>query len=156
MDLGTAIIGILCVAVCAMPFVLTSRSKKKREKQLLGSIKELANRQNSEITQHETCGNFAIGIDETKNFLFFHLDTKEEAKQQVVDLSSISICKVSRKNSKSQTIEQLDLELIPTDKNKPKIVLEFYNVDLNYQPSGELDSIENWSKLITKRLTENK
>ncbi|MCB0451060.1 MAG: hypothetical protein KDC97_13165 [Confluentibacter sp.] len=156
MDLGTAIIGIICVAVCAMPFVLTNRSRKKRERQLLESIKELAKQQNCKMTQHETCGNYIIGIDETKNFLFFQSNTQEETKQQIVDLSIIANCNISRKNLKNQTVERLDLELTPTDKNKPKIVLEFYNVDLSYQSSGELESIEKWNKLIKKRLTENK
>ncbi|MCB0427574.1 MAG: hypothetical protein KDD16_09755 [Mangrovimonas sp.] len=108
------------------------------------------------MTQHETCGNYIIGIDETKNFLFFQSNTQEETKQQIVDLSIIANCNISRKNLKNQTVERLDLELTPTDKNKPKIVLEFYNVDLSYQSSGELESIEKWNKLIKKRLTENK
>lgn len=156
MDLGTAIIGTICVVACAMPFVLTNRSRKKREKQLLESIKALAKQQNNELTQHEVCGNYAIGIDETKNFLFFHLDNKEEAKQQVVDLTAIDNCSIKKTNSSNKTIERLDLELTRTDKIKPKIVLEYYNVDLNYQPSGELESIEKWNELIKKRLTKNK
>lgn len=146
MDLGIAIIGLICVAICAMPFVLISRSRKKRERKLIESIKELAKQHNNEITQYEVCGDYVIGIDEPKNILFFQLNAQEETKQQVVDLSIIDNCNISRKNSKNQRIERLDLELIQTDNNKPKIVLEFYNVDLNYQPSGELESIQKWYK----------
>lgn len=156
MDLGTALIGILFITVCAMPFVLSSRSRKKRNKQSLGSLKEFAKQHNCEITQHEICGNYAIGIDETKNHLFFQLNTKVEIKQHVVNLSTINNCNVVRVNARNKTIERLNLELITTDKNKPKTVLEFYNVDLSYQPIGELESIVKWDELVKKQLAKNK
>jgi len=34
MDLGTALIGLLSIIICALPFVLSSRSTKKKEKEL--------------------------------------------------------------------------------------------------------------------------
>ncbi|MDW7692652.1 hypothetical protein R9C00_12045 [Flammeovirgaceae bacterium SG7u.111] len=159
MDLGTAIVGMICIAVCAMPFALISRNIKKKEKQLLESIKELAKQHNHEITQHEICGNYVIGTDVSKNFLFFQLNTKKEVKQQFIDLSTIKSCNISnisRKTANGKVVERLDLELIPKDKNMSVIVLEFYSIDLSFQLNGELQSIEKWNNLIKKQLTENK
>lgn len=156
MDLGITIITIICVAICAMPFILTIRSRKKRERKMFESIKELSKRHNCDITQHEICGNYAIGIDDNKEFVFFELTANETTNHHVVDLSTINNCIVERKNSKNQTIASLDLKLISNNKNKPDIVLEFYNVDLSYQPNGEIESVEKWNKLINKRLGLNK
>ncbi|MDO6803648.1 hypothetical protein Q4595_14435 [Wenyingzhuangia sp. 1_MG-2023] len=158
MDLGTAIVGIVCVTAAAMPFVLTNKNKKKKEKQLLNAIKNLAEQQHCQLTQHQLCGAYAIGIDTAKNFLFFQLNTNEGPKQQYIDLSTIKNCNVSSSNkiiSNNNIIDRLDLELISTDKNKPSFLLEFYSFDLSYQLSGELQSIEQWSNLIQKQLSKN-
>jgi L-cysteine desulfidase len=159
MDLGTTIIGIICVALCAMPFVLTIGIRKKKEKQLLESIKDLAKQKNCEINHHEICGNYVIGIDEAKNFLFFQLNEKEKEKQQFVNLSTIKSCNVSNINriiKNNKIIERLNLEFTLFDKNRSNVVLEFYNVDLSCQLNGELQSIEKWNGLIKKRLDKNK
>lgn len=162
MDLGTTIIGIICVAICAMPFILTNRSRKKKVKQQLLSLKDLAKQQNCDITQHEICGNYAIGIDQSKNFVFFQLkSSREEIKQQFVDLSAVKDCNIVNINrsttNNSKIIERLELHLTPKDKNKPGIVLEFYNNELSYQFSGEMQSIEKWGKLVNDCLnSENK
>ncbi|MDO6761181.1 hypothetical protein Q4566_13300 [Tamlana sp. 2_MG-2023] len=152
MDLGTAIIGSLCVAICAMPFVLTTRNRKKKEQQLETSIIALAQQYYCKITQHEICGNYIIGVDEKKNFLFFQNHLETEIKQQVIDLSTINNCYACRQNSKNENLERLELKFRFTDKSKPEIALEFYNQDINFQLSGEIQSIEKWNELVRKQL----
>ena len=156
MELGTAIIGLICVAVCALPFMLAIRSAKKKEKHLLESIKELAQQEDCKITKHEACGNYIIGIDETKNILFFLMKTEGEDKKQFVDLSCIQTCYITRKTSNNARIEWLSLEFSPIGLNKPKILLEFFNFEVSFVPRGELQSIEKWSELLQKRLLEIK
>ena len=156
MDLGTAIIGLIFILVCTIPFVLISRSRRKDEKKLFISLKNLAEKQQSKITQHEVCSNYAIGIDETKNFVFFQLKKEKEIKPQFIDLSTIKKCKInnigSATSNENRIIEQLNLELIPINKNKNNTVLEFYNSDQSYQLNGEFQSIEKWNKLINSKL----
>jgi hypothetical protein len=156
MDLGTIIIGIICLAVCALPFVLTNRNKKKKEKELLDSLKDFAKEHNSEITSHEIGGYFAIGIDEAKNTISFLQKTKETVNLQFIDLTTIKSCEISNisrelaKNEK--VIDRLNLKFNAINKNNPSIILEFYNSDISFQPSNEFDSIENWNKRINNLL----
>ena len=71
MDLTVAAIGSLCVALCAMPFVISTKNRKKSEKQFLLYLKDLANQHECVIKQHEILGHYAIAIDDSKNYVFF-------------------------------------------------------------------------------------
>jgi len=163
MDLGSAIIGAVAIIICALPFVMMSRSRKKREKAFLQSLSKIATQNNCQINQHEIFGNFAIGIDETKNFVFFFRQVKDNEIEQLVDLSEIQSCKVintsrnfKNKDGNQKVIDKLELSFTPTAKNKPEIKMEFFNADVNIQLYGELQSIEKWSKLINDRLKHKK
>jgi len=158
MDLGSAIIGAIVIVISALPVILMNRSIKKRKKVLLQSIKEMATQNNCHINQHEIFGSFAIGIDDSKNFVFFYRQTKEKEIKQFVDLGEVQSCKVintsrtlKRKEGNQKVIDKLELSFIPA-MNKPEIKLEFFNADVNAQLYGELQSIEKWSKLINDRL----
>lgn len=159
MNLQITIMGIIGVVLCAMPFIITNRNRKKKEKQMLKTLKDLAKQKGYEITEFEVCGDYVIGIDLTKNVIFFQLKSKEEVNIQFVDLSTIKKCHVSnisRTSSNDKIIERLELILTPTEKNKPEIIFEFYNVELSYQLSGEFQSIEKWNELVQKQLNKNK
>jgi len=156
MELGIAAIGIASVALCAMPFVLTNRNRKNKEKQLLTSLKDVAYQHNCEITEYEIFGHYGIGVDQTKNYVFFISKTGDLIDQQYVDLSTIKTCEIANIGrsfaKKEKIIDHLNLNLFPVDSNKPDTVFEFYNADVNYQLSGELQSSENWNKVIKTML----
>lgn len=57
MNLGIIITGLVCVALFAIPFILPMISRKKKEKQLLAGINDLAKQQDCIIRQYEVCGN---------------------------------------------------------------------------------------------------
>jgi hypothetical protein len=160
MDLGVTLIGIIIVVLCAMPFTLTYRNRKKKEKQFLLSLKELAQHHNCKITQYEVFGYFAIGIDDAKSYVFFVLKTEEKLKQQYINLSNVKTCeitKINRSINKKETIiDHLSLNFGLVDKSKPNIALDFYNSDISYQLSGEIQSIEKWYKLINDLLKSKK
>ena len=156
MDLGTTIIGIICGAACALPFFLANNNRKEKEKQMRKALQVLAEQQNCEITNYENCGNYIIGIDEIKNFIFFqYRDQEDNNNQKFVDLSTIGSCNISRIStsiSNGKLIDQLYLVLVPKEKGKPNINLEFYDNNTSSQLSGQLQSIERWNELIKKRL----
>lgn len=161
MDLGVTLIGVLTVALCAMPFIITYRSRKKKEKQFLLSLNEIAKQHDCIITQYEVFGNFTIGIDESKNFVFFVLNAQEELKQQqYVDLSTIKTCEITKNHrltsKKEKVIDRLSLNLDFVDKSKPNVILDFYNSDVSYQLNGEIQLAEKWNKLINTMLSSKK
>ena len=137
-----------------------SNSRKKNEKKFLLSLQNLAKGQNSEITQHEICGKYIIGIDETKKFVFFQLKSHEVFKENFIDLSTIKNCKIvnisSATSNNNKVIEQLSLSFSPINKSKTNIILEFYNTELSTQLNGEFQSIEKWNTLINKNLDSKK
>ncbi|MCI2228158.1 hypothetical protein MC378_03185 [Polaribacter sp. MSW13] len=155
MDLGTIIIGVVGITLCAIPFVVTNRIKKKKEKELLNSLQEIAKQNDCEISDYETCGCYAIGIDTPKKAISFVSRTDEGyLKQQFVDLSTIKKCEIANisRSSSGNSIDKLNLNFTPIAKNSANSILEFYNSKINYQLSGEYQSIEKWNKLINSIL----
>ncbi|MFC0605165.1 hypothetical protein [Winogradskyella pulchriflava] len=155
MDLGTILTGMVCVVICASPFVLIGIGRKKKEKQFLTVLKNIAKKHESEITQYEICGSYAIGVDETKKTLIFVEKTEDAYKEQFVDLNSVIDCKtanVYRSIKGNKIIQRLALQLSFADRLKHEVVLEFYNADVNYQLNGEFETIERWNKTINNVL----
>jgi len=162
MDLGSTIIGAIMMAICFMPFILMSRSRKKKRKQILQSLTEVAKRHNCLLGQHEFCGDFIIGFDQNTNFVFFFKQKKEEAISQFVDLSEIQSCQAiksirSIKNNRDNVsfIERVELSYIPMDKYKAEIKFELY-CEENTQLSGELQLVDKWVEQINDRLRNKK
>jgi len=151
MNLGSTIIGIICITLCALPFILTSANRKKKEKQLLNALKEIAQEHQSGITQHDIFGYCAIGLDELKKSVSFILRTDDAIKPQFVNLSTISSCEIAN-ITKSKHLDRLYLKLKPIDKNQPEMAFEFFNADVNYQLNDELQSIGKWNTLINNLL----
>ncbi|MBD1263047.1 hypothetical protein HZY62_20820 [Maribacter polysiphoniae] len=159
LDLGSVIVGAIILIVCILPFILIGRSRKKREKHFLQSLSNIANQHNCQINQHEIFGTFAIGMDKVHNAVFFCRQFKDEMIEQYVDLTKIKNCKVintgrtlKSKDGQKKVTDKLELGFSPSVKDKPEVKWEFFNADINFQPNGELLSMENWSKTINNRI----
>ena len=156
MELGIAAIGIASVAICAMPFVVTSRSRKSKEKKMMASLNDVANKNNCTISEHEIFGHYAIGVDQEKKFVFFISKSGEDLNQQYVDLSTIKTCEIANIGKsyarKEKITERLLLNLFPKNNNEPDTVFEFYDVEVNFQLSGEFQSIQKWNSVIKNLL----
>ena len=155
LDLGTVIIGIFGTFLCILPFILIARSRKNRAKQLLKSLTKIANEHQCQINQKETFGNFAIGLDELKNAVFFYRESKDKIDEQYLELADFQNCKVINTNrtfknngSLQKVIDKLELDFIPKTKEKQDVKLEFFNADVSLQLYEELHGVEKWSKII--------
>ena len=93
----TALLGLIIVALCVLPFVMMHYHWAKKEKKMLQSLQEIAQKQDSSIDQHEFCGSFVMGIDTRKNFLFFFKQKKEGEIAQCINLSETRTCQVLKK-----------------------------------------------------------
>ncbi|WP_029489317.1 hypothetical protein [Ochrovirga pacifica] len=153
MDLGTLVIGMFCVAICALPFVLTSSSKKRKEKEIFQQLERLASKHNCHISQYEHCGNYAIGLDETKKHVFFLQRIKEQKHAQWVDLKAVKSCSLVTTYvsgvADKRMVNTLELQFTPKSTGN-LVCMEFYNHDLNYQFNGELQSIQHWNQKINQ------
>ena len=157
MDLGITIIGTICVALCAIPFIITNRTRAKKKKELLLALRNVAEQHQGKVTEYEICGNYAIGVDKVKNTVSFVSSKDDVLESQFADLTTIRNCEIVKNTrlnaNKSEVIDQLSLKLSTANTNESNIILEFYNAQVSFQFSGEIASIEKWNKLINGLLT---
>ncbi len=155
MDSVTVIMAVFFLAICLMPFVLAATGSKKREKQLLRSLAEIAKQHNCSLSQQDSCKDMAIGLCENGNALIFFRQGKNKTTSEYIDLSEVKSCKlihlsktVSAKEGPHKITEALGLSFSFTSKNKAELVLDFFKVDENFQLSGELKLAEKWLQII--------
>jgi hypothetical protein len=163
MELGTIITGIIFLALAFSPLLLMSQSRKKAKKALLQSLAQVAAQHEGSVSKQEFFGDFAIGIDESNNAVFYVKKERDSLKEANVKLSDIQECRVINmgktiKSKEDQSsyhiIERLDLSFVSRDKNKPEIRLNFYHSDSNKQLNEELKAVENWSKLVKEQMAK--
>lgn len=159
MNLGIAITGAIFIAIFMLPFILMLSGRKKKEKQLLQSMLTIANNHNCKISQQEINEEFAIGLDEALNQLFFFKKTANKEISQHVNLAEIKSCKVIKtehsignKADNNKSIDKLDLQFSFFDKKNPDISLVFYDSEENFGFDGEIQMIEKWAKIVNDRL----
>lgn len=163
MDLGTAILGMVAIAICVLPIIWLQKIQKKGANTLLFALTELASKHHAVLSTKEVHRDFAIGMDESKNFLFFIKKSKDEDIAEAIDLAEITSCKVINTHMSFNThdgarkvIEKLVLSFVPAVENKVTVNLEWYDMYKNVQLSGELQLIERWEGMVNKRLKQAK
>ncbi len=163
MDLGSAIIGMVLIAICVLPFVWMHRIKKAGENKLLKALSELAAGKGCAASKQQVFRDFAIGMDENKGYVFFYKKSNEEEVSACIDLAGTRTCKVVNTSSSFNThdgarkvTEKLELVFAPVADNTPTVALEFYDMYKNVQLSGELQLIEIWADRISEWLKKVK
>lgn len=161
MDIGTTIIGIVIALICALPIILSIVNSSRRKKIILQKLFDFALKNNCKISQHGTCNNLTVGIDDTENMIFFTKKTKDNEVFQQINLAEIQLCRVinSTRNVKHKetsllVVEKLELAFAYQDKNKKEFLIEFYNcVDDGQAFTGEVQFIEKWCKIINDKIS---
>lgn len=165
MDLGTAIITAILVALTVVPIAIMRRNRLKKESGMKQALRQLASRQNGEISQHEFCGDYVIGIDTKNKYIFFYKKNKENELAQFVDLAEVQSCRVEKitrsvkKGNGDGNIEytdRLELHFLPKAANNAITKLELYSEQINRQLTGELQMANDWSKRINDLLHNKK
>ncbi len=158
MNFGITIIGIIIIALIFIPFILISRSRVIKTKQIQRTLSDFALQHGCQVSQQELCSDFIIGIDEVKNYVFFIKRDDYSYHSNIVNLAEYQICKlinVSRsvgRDSSYKVIERLELCFVPKEKDGKEVRFEFYNAEKRSQINDELQCIEKWSKLINSSM----
>lgn len=151
MNIKIIIIGIILIIVCIVPFVLAGRGSKNKIKKIYQLLVDLARQHQCQITEHEIISEIAIGLDEPNKCLFFMKQIDQQWENQSIHLKEFQSCRVkntSRAVMNTSVIEKLELELIPIDRTKKVVSLEFFNSEHSIQIVDELKSIEKWNDRI--------
>lgn len=156
MDLGSIIIGILSISVIIIPISIMNINRKKRKEKTLENLKNIAVKNNCSISNYEFCGNFIIGIDDVKSYVFFYKKNNEaEAVKININLSKMADCKlinIGRNVGNSKIIDKAGIRFIPVSKNEPPFDIEFYNSDESMHMNGELQIAEKWQQLLAGKI----
>jgi hypothetical protein len=155
MEIGTSAVGLVLIAICALPFVLMFINRKKKVGQRLTSLRKIADSQGRPVSKYDIGGDFIIGMDETPKHVYFYKSQQSDGLEQIVDLDGISSCKVikmTRSVGNSGIMSRIELAFIPAVKEQQETRLVFYNESQQAALSNELEIAEKWSKLIQERL----
>ena len=161
MDLSSLIMGLILLALFALPFVLVSRSNKKKKNQLLSRIDALAQQVNSKVAKYDSCNNLIIGSNENTSIIFFIRETGEDEIVKTVQLDSIQKCefvntlKSQNGNEKGSSGQgRLALVFQPVAKAKGDITLEFFHESSRNQLGDELVLLNKWNEIIQQKLKQ--
>lgn len=152
MDTSTIIIGLIMVALCALPFILSNTNRKSSDQTIKKAIFELAHKNNTSILQNDFWFKTAIGINTANHQLFFYRKAKNLETSEIIDLTNYKKCSVIKLNDNSNHIDVLQLVLTPISSKNKEIILDFYNSEFNPQLNGEVQLIEKWSKIINETI----
>ncbi|MGB0166584.1 MAG: hypothetical protein ACPF8V_06985 [Luteibaculum sp.] len=159
MDLGSALIGAIAIILCAIPFIVMIRDRKRKEKALHQALVEDAKQYNCEISQYETFGNFAIGLDENKAVVFYHHQSKAQGLGIPIYLKEMASCIVVKKyrnisdsEGYKKVLDRLELLFTPKLKSAAEIRLQFYNAEESAHLNEELLASEKWAALINAQI----
>lgn len=157
MDLGSTIIGAISIAICTIPFGMMYYKRVKREKIRMLVLKRLAAENNCEIGWNEFCGDFVMGIDENKKFVFFLKQISGDEIAEVVDLSKVLNCQVIKKMRTVESgfesvelTESLALLFISNGKLLNDTSFELFNERVNFRLTGEIQ----FAEAVNTRLNE--
>lgn len=154
MNFGITIIGIIIIALIFIPFILISRSRNIKTKQIQRTLSDFALQHGCQVSQQELCSDFIIRVDEVKNYVFFIKRDDYRYHSNFVNLADFNNCKLINigrslgRDSGYKVIEQLELFFVPKEKAGKEVRFEFYNTEKRSQINDELQCIEKWSKLI--------
>ncbi|EPR74799.1 hypothetical protein ADIWIN_0163 [Winogradskyella psychrotolerans RS-3] len=158
MGTGLFIIDAIIIAIVILPFALFINGSKKRERKLKKALQSEATQNNCKLTKIEVDSNFAIGVDEVEEKLFFYKETSESAFAQVVDLKSIVSCKTIRDNKRVKdktkhydVIDKLQLSFVHHNL-KEATDLMLYNNDDEMVLNNEIAIAQKWQDYVNHLL----
>lgn len=160
MDLGTTIIGVGILLICIAPFILINMKNQNREKKFVKALFDVAQKNNSEISEYQILNNIGIAIDTNLKKLFC-IRIKENKREVIeINLSEIQSCNlinttrtVNDRGSKHKEIDKIEFIFKNHQKSDSDKIIEIYNADYDsFYVTGELQFAEKWIKIIQGNL----
>lgn len=153
METGTIVTVIILLIICVTPFIFMNRGKKKKRRKYYSQLEKMAQEVGGNVEEYEIANHYLIGIDQTKNKLFFKRVLT--GKEEIVDLNIIKSCSQQQKKRTvhgEQMIDTVELKLISKKQSEAAITLVFYDVNKDGQLTDEISALKKWTGIINKML----
>lgn len=161
MKLSESFITILMIILGITPFIWFTYLGRKALGKSKNIIKDLLKKEDFNFNQKEFWNHNFIGIDEAKNKLLFIKLSSGENQIERINLNEVKSCQISKttkdykREKKMETeLQTLNLELTFTSV-KPKLILNFYDIDEKLSEDLELKRAEKWQQLILQNVTKS-
>jgi len=148
--------GVLLITAVILLMGVDSR---KKQKELFSHLENFAVQHQGHVTEYDTAKNFAIGMDNRTNHIYFYKKTPKVEIHQDIDLGKMRSCTVDKKvhtkrNGKNtnEVLDAIQLAFLPAGDALPEF-LELFDADENSQVSGELEIADKWRNKIQAALT---
>ena len=159
MEISFNIITLIIMAVIIIPFLTLMFAGKKDNTKFINYCHQITQSMNLSIQEYEIWGNTYMGIDTTAKKVIYIRKTSTEAHKTVLDLSAIYGCEILedriqilKKDKKESLLKRLDLYIYQNGQSHPTI-LNFYDLEREFQEDLELARIQKWKKRILDHAT---
>lgn len=159
MNLVTALIGLLLVALFALPFILSGSSRKKTEKRLLALLQTQAQEQNSTLNEYDFGAHIAIGLSHDSGYVYCAKESQAGTQKLAIPLQKMKLCrantitqKVASGKQSESVIVRLELVLFPKDAKAPEQRVVLFDVADLMQLSNELELMKKWEARINSSI----
>lgn len=156
MDLTTALIGLVLIALCVLPMVYFHRAQQKERKDFIKDFLQIATQHGLKISQYDVWGHFfAIGLDATTNQLFYYQKRNERMVKTLIKLADIEQCSIANKKvsfNGDQVIDRLELAFTQRHSSMPAQTLMFYHRETCLSLNDELQLTEKWKTIVGGQL----
>jgi len=156
MDSERIIPGSIIVLIVIIPIILLKLRTYLRKKKIVGSLKKLAQSNDTSIVKYDQWNNSAIGLSKNGTHLFFVSINKQEEKEQAIKLSAYNKCSLINdkagaafKEGNYKVTNSVDLVL--TGKSGELELINFYDPERDGSLlTGELELADRWCKIINE------
>ncbi len=157
LDLGTALVGLIVLVLCALPFILDQRRRAGRRKELLNNLEALAQKHQCQINRSEVCGDTVLGLDGKRNALFYFRDHIDHPTVAHVDLNTMrkATAVTSMRHGADALPDRMELCLRPAHLGRDEVRLLLFQAGPATPPNGEHLFADKWERLINERLRGN-
>ncbi|WP_162055025.1 hypothetical protein [Pontibacter pamirensis] len=156
MDITSVIIGLISLALFAVPVMLIQRKQKQQKQKQLQHFLDIAQQQQLTITQHDLWNHhFAIGIDTEQSILLFLKKRAEGEGMLLLHLSEVAACRVNNVNREvagNRVIDLIELRFTFQVSGLREQAVEFYNREESMSLNEELLLAEKWRDIVSTHL----
>ena len=156
MNTSTTIIGLVILGLFILPFILISKSKKKKIEQLKNFLTDEAKKIGVTISDIDYWNDSALGIDDKEETFIFINENHDEKEVRVFNINEMKsvrfIPDITKKNSKIdyKKEQKLCISILFKESVKSEVNLVFFTAGFGYVSKQEQELFEKWTNKIKK------